>query len=109
MWCAVEGLVSSVVYVYGSSARREPVMQGQGNDRARSLGRSLKTLQTSVQRAGPAAAASYSLIGAILLFGGIGYGCDRWFGTEPWCLVGGLMFGIVMGFYQLARAVWRRP
>ena len=72
MWCAVEGIASSVVYVYGSSARREPVMQR--NDRARSLGRSLKTLQTSVQRAGPAAAASYSLIGAILLFGGIGYG-----------------------------------
>jgi ATP synthase protein I len=81
----------------------------QSNDRARSLGRSLKTLQTSVQRAGPAAAASYSLIGAILLFGGIGYGCDRWFGTEPWGLVGGLLLGVVAGFYQLAKAVWRRP
>ena len=52
-----------------------------GNDRARSLGRSLKALQTSVERAGPAAAASYSLIGAILLLGGIGYGCDD--GWEP--------------------------
>ena len=81
----------------------------QGDDRARSLGRSLKTLQNSVLRAGPAAAASYSLIGAILLFGGLGYGCDRWFGTDPWGLVGGLMFGCVMGFYQLAKAVWRRP
>ena len=81
----------------------------QRNDRARSLGRSLKTLQTSVQRAGPAAAASYSLIGAIVLFGGIGYGCDRWLDTAPWCLVVGLLFGIVAGFYQLARAVWRRP
>jgi len=80
----------------------------QGNDRARSLGRSLRALQTSVQRAGPAAAASYSLIGAILLFGGIGYACDRWLGTEPRCLIGGLMFGMLVGFYQLAKAVWRR-
>lgn len=48
------------------------------NDRARSLGRSLRTLQNNVERAGPAAAASYSLIGSVLLFGGLGYGCDRW-------------------------------
>ena len=81
----------------------------RGNDRVRSLGRSLKTLQTSVERAGPAAAASYSLIGAILLLGGLGYGCDRWLGTEPWGLVGGLMLGVVVGFYQLAKTVWRRP
>src|SRR5262245_19631697 len=101
------GQMASVVYVYGSSARREPVMPG--NDRARSLGRSLKTLQTSVLRAEPAAAASYSLIGAILLFGGLGYACDRWLGTDPWCLVGGLLLGVVTGFYQLAKTVWRRP
>jgi F0F1-type ATP synthase assembly protein I len=80
----------------------------QDNDRARSLGRSLKALQTSVERAGPAAAASYSLIGAILLCGGIGYGCDRWFGTDPWGLILGLVAGIVVGFYQLVQAVWRR-
>jgi F0F1-type ATP synthase assembly protein I len=72
------------------------------------MGRSLRALQNSVQRAGPAAAASYSLVGAILLFGGIGYACDQWLGTEPWCLVGGLMVGVAAGFYQLARAVWRR-
>jgi ATP synthase protein I len=81
----------------------------QDNDRARSVGRSLKTLQRSVQRAGPAAAASYSLIGAILVLGGLGYACDRWFGTDPWCLVGGLLLGVVTGFYQLAKAVWRQP
>jgi F0F1-type ATP synthase assembly protein I len=81
----------------------------QDDDRARSLGRSLRTLQRSVQRAGPAAAASYSLIGAILFLGGIGYACDHWFGTAPWGLVVGLMVGIVVGFYQLAKSVWRRP
>jgi Putative F0F1-ATPase subunit Ca2+/Mg2+ transporter len=103
----VEALATTVVYVYGSSVDASPDMQG--NDPARSLGRSLKTLHTSVLRAGPAAAASYSLIGAILLFGGLGYACDRWLGTEPWCLVSGLLIGIVAGFYQLAKAIWRRP
>ncbi len=77
------------------------------NDRARSLGRSLRTLQNNVERAGPAAAASYSLIGSVLLFGGLGYGCDRWLGSEPWGLVGGLLFGVAVGFYLLAQAVWR--
>jgi F0F1-type ATP synthase assembly protein I len=72
------------------------------------MGRAVRALQGSVQRAGPAAAASYSLVGAILLLGGIGYACDRWFGTEPWCLVSGLLLGIVAGFYQLAKAVWRQ-
>jgi F0F1-type ATP synthase assembly protein I len=81
----------------------------RNNDRARSLGRTLRALTNSAERAGPAAAASYSLIGAILLLGGLGYGCDRWFGTAPWGLVIGLVLGVVTGFYQLARAVWRRP
>jgi hypothetical protein len=44
------------------------------NDRARSLGRAIRALQTNVQQAGPTAAASYALIGAILDSGGIGYG-----------------------------------
>jgi F0F1-type ATP synthase assembly protein I len=79
------------------------------NDRARSLGRSVRALQKSAERAGPAAAASYSLIGAILLLGGLGYGCDRWRGTDPWGLVTGLVVGVVVGFYQLAKTVWRRP
>jgi F0F1-type ATP synthase assembly protein I len=78
------------------------------NDRARSLGRAIRTFQTNVQRAGPTAAASYALIGAILVMGGIGYGCDQWFGTEPWGLFSGLMLGVVSGFYQLAKAVWRK-
>jgi F0F1-type ATP synthase assembly protein I len=79
-----------------------------GRNRARSFGQSVKALQESVERAGPAAAASYSLIGAILMFGGIGYGCDRWLGTAPKGLTGGLIFGVVVGFYQLAKTVWRR-
>ena len=65
-------------------------------------------LQASFLKAGPVAAASYSLIGAIVLLGGLGYVGDRWFGTEPWLLLGGLLLGIVVGFYELARLVWPR-
>ena len=56
---------------------------------------------------GPAAAVSYTLIGAIVLLGGIGYALDRWLDTSPWCLFGGLILGFIVGFYELARALWR--
>jgi F0F1-type ATP synthase assembly protein I len=52
--------------------------------------------------------ASYTLIGAIILFGGIGYALDLWLGTSPGGLLGGLLLGIVVGFYELARTVWPR-
>ena len=71
------------------------------------LARSLQHLQDNMRRAGPAAAASYSLIGAILLLGGGGHLVDRWLGSAPWGLVAGLMLGLIVGFYELAKAVWR--
>jgi F0F1-type ATP synthase assembly protein I len=77
------------------------------DDRGPLLGSSLQDLQENARRAGPAAGASYTLIGAIILLGGIGYAVDRWQGTTPWFLVGGLMLGIVVGFYELAKTVWR--
>jgi F0F1-type ATP synthase assembly protein I len=65
-------------------------------------------LQASFRRASSVAAASYTLIGAIMLLGGFGYFADRWLATDPWLLIGGLFLGIVVGFYELARVVWRR-
>jgi F0F1-type ATP synthase assembly protein I len=70
------------------------------------LERAAKSLQENVTRAGPVALASYTLIGAILFLGGIGYAMDRWLGTSPWFLLGGLLVGLIVGFYELARAVW---
>lgn len=78
------------------------------DDRRALLARSLQTLQENLRRSGPAATASYTLIGAIVLLGGIGYALDRWLGTSPWSLFTGLMAGIVVGFYELAKQVWRR-
>jgi F0F1-type ATP synthase assembly protein I len=72
------------------------------------LARSVQSWQQSVQRAGPAAMASYSLIGSIVLLGGLGYAIDQWRGTFPGFFLGGLILGLVAGFYQLAKALWRR-
>ena len=70
------------------------------------LGRSLRYLQQNVRRSVPAAAASYTLIGAIILLGGIGYAIDEWRGTTPWFLLGGLLLGLIVGFYALAKTVF---
>ena len=71
------------------------------------LARSFMALQENIRRAGPAATASYTLIGAILLLGGAGLVVDRWQGTSPWYLLAGLAVGLVVGFYQLAKTVWK--
>lgn len=71
------------------------------------LGKSLQYLQENIRRSGPAATASYTLIGAILLLGGIGFFIDRWQETSPWFLLAGLLGGFVVGFYELAKTVWK--
>ena len=72
-----------------------------------SFARSAKSLQDNVQRAGPAASAGYTLIGAILLLGGIGYAVDVWKATAPWGLLVGLGLGLVVGFYELGKTIWQ--
>jgi F0F1-type ATP synthase assembly protein I len=78
-------------------------------NRSSFLARSAKSLQANVRTADSAAMVSYSLIGAIVVLGGIGFALDHWLGTWPWCLVGGLLLGLIVGFYELAKAVfWRQ-
>ena len=71
------------------------------------LGKSLRYMQENIRRAGPAATASYTLIGAIVLLGGVGELVDRWQDTSPWFLLAGLLLGMVVGFYDLAKTVWK--
>jgi len=72
------------------------------------LRRSTAEFQRRAEQAAPAAGAGYTLIGAIMLLGLIGYGLDRWRDTSPWFLVGGLILGVIVGMYELARTVWKR-
>jgi F0F1-type ATP synthase assembly protein I len=72
------------------------------------LARSLRYMQESLRRSGPAALAGYTLIGAIILLGGIGYALDVWRGTSPWFLIAGLFLGLIVGFFELAKTIWSK-
>ena len=72
------------------------------------LARSLRSMQDNLRKAGPAAAAGYTLIGAILLLGAIGYALDVWRGTSPWFLIAGLLLGLIVGFFELAKTIWSK-
>ena len=76
-------------------------------DKGLFLERAARSFQESVTQAGPVAMASYTLIGAILALGGIGYALDYWRGNGHWFLLTGLLFGLVVGFYELAKAVFK--
>jgi len=70
--------------------------------------RSIRVFQENVRRAGPAATASYSLVGAVVGLGALGYAVDHWRGTAPWGVFVGLMLGLVVGFYELVKAARQR-
>ena len=72
------------------------------------LTRSLQFMQETLRRSGPAAVAGYTLLAAIMVLGGIGYALDAWRGTSTWFLLAGLLLGIVVGFVELAKIIWRK-
>ena len=76
--------------------------------RKSSFARSAKSMQDNATQAGPAMAASYTLVGAIIVLGAIGYLIDRWRGTAPWFLLGGLTLGVIVGFYELVKTAYRK-
>ena len=75
-------------------------------DRGLFLERAAKSFQDTVTRAGPVALASYTLIGAIIVLGAIGYALDLWRGSGHWFVLGGLFLGIIVGFYELAKTAF---
>jgi len=78
------------------------------SDKGLFLERAARSFQESVTRAGPVALASYTLIGAILVLGGIGYALDAWRGSGHGFLLGGLLLGLIVGFYELAKSVFSK-
>ena len=65
----------------------------------------IESMQGNLNRGASLIAASYGLIGAIMLLGGAGFVADRYLETGPWCLLTGLIAGLAIGFYQLAVAL----
>ena len=67
-----------------------------------------ESLQANLDRGEPVIFASYGVVGAILLLGGVGYVLDRWLDTLPWFSLAGVSVGLCVAFYALITAVRRR-
>tara|TARA_Y100000310_G_C20110109_1_gene546706 strand:- start:122 stop:367 length:246 start_codon:yes stop_codon:yes gene_type:complete len=75
-----------------------------------------KSLITSVfeqfsnimKQAGPYMAASYTLVGAVIGLSLLGYFLDRLFDTKPWLLLSGILLGVVIGLYGVAKVSLNR-
>jgi F0F1-type ATP synthase assembly protein I len=74
-----------------------------------SLANSFSYLQKIIKQSGPAMGASYTLIGSILILGALGYFIDKWQDTSPLFLLIGLILGIIVGFYEIAKVIWAKP
>ena len=86
----------------------ERVCEMVKKNRSFSFSRSAKSLQDNASNAGAVAGASYTLVGGIILLGGLGYLLDKWQGTGPWGLLIGLALGIIVGFYDLVKTTTSR-
>ncbi len=73
------------------------------------LANSFSYLQKIIRQSGPAMGASYTLIGAILILGTLGYFIDKWRDSSPLFLILGLAIGIIIGFYEIAKVIWSKP
>ena len=57
----------------------------------------------TIRKSGLAYSAAVALLGSIVFMLIIGWVLDTFFGTTPWLLVGGILLGSVIGFYQFFR------
>ena len=71
----------------------------------KSIFSSYVSFQKVLKQAGPAASASYSLIYSILLFIFSGLYIDNHFDISPAGVITGMVLGLVVGFYQMVKAV----
>jgi len=59
--------------------------------------------QDENRKSGFAYAAGIALFASVATFTVIGYFLDRWFGTSPWFLVGGIVLGSAAGLFEFVR------
>jgi ATP synthase protein I len=46
----------------------------------------------------------FEFVAAVLLLSAAGFGLDRWLGTSPWLLLGGMVLGFVVGLVMMIRS-----
>ena len=71
------------------------------------FGNSLNYFQKIIIQSGPAASASYTLVAAIIICTALGWLIDSRKGSSPYGVLLGLGLGLVSGFYQLGKTIWR--
>ena len=64
-----------------------------------------RSLQNILSSAGPAASASYTLTGSILIFLFVGWYFDNENNTSPVGLIIGILLGLSIGFYHLFKTI----
>ena len=63
----------------------------------------LREDQEANRKSGIAYAAAFNLFASVVGFAGLGWLLQHWLGKEPWLLVGGIVLGAIVGFYQFIR------
>jgi F0F1-type ATP synthase assembly protein I len=61
-----------------------------------------------MKSSGPAADAGLTLSGSVIACLLIGYMLGEYFNANPAATITGLFLGIVVGFYNLAKVMWRK-
>jgi ATP synthase protein I len=62
-----------------------------------------ETTAETIRKSGLAYSAAVALLGSVVFMLIIGWVLDTFFGTSPWMLVGGIVIGSIVGFYQFFR------
>ncbi len=73
---------------------------------SRNFSRGWSAFQKFVSQSGPAASASYALLGSILFCTLLGYVIDTAYETSPYGVLIGMGIGLMAGFYHLAKTMW---
>jgi ATP synthase protein I len=64
---------------------------------------SKKVDQDENRKAGFAYAAGIALFASVVTFCAAGWLVDKWFGTAPWGLIGGIVLGSAVGLFEFIR------
>ena len=57
----------------------------------------------TTRKSGLAYAAAFTLFSTVAVLLGAGYLFDRWLDSSPWGIIGGIVLGSIVGFYQFVR------